>query len=403
MRLPTGTLRIAVDDADELDRLCAFAARRNPRRAFLVVSRVLGRHLPTRPSEARAAMAAMAAPLVEARLDGPVLVVGMAETATALGRGVHDAWRSGSGRIDSLYLQSSRQRVAGAELLTTFEEGHSHASTHLVQVGGGARERLDAARTLVLVDDESSTGNTFVQAATALVAALPGIERIRTSVLTDWSAGRYLPGLPRPAHAHALLSGALSFTPHAPPHAPPLAAGNGPVSGLAPSLTLAAASNAAGTAPAHGTPDRHGTARYPRPHRSRFDPAGAARTVVLGDGEFSWEALLLAEEIESAGGAAWVQCITRSPALPGQAMTSVTPLSDSYGSGAPCFVYNLLACRPDRIVVVSENDGAQARELRAWLEAHGDDVPVCLVTCRFDPDDPTAPGVPDAREARHAP
>ncbi len=365
--LPAGTLHVAVDDPEALDRLCAFAARRNPRRGWLVVSRVLGRHLPTRPRDARAAMADMAAPLAAGSLDGPVLFMGMAETATALGHGVHDAWREATGREDSIYLQSSRQRVAGALPLTSFEEGHSHASTHLVQVWPELRARLADARTLVIVDDESSTGNTFVRAAAALVEALPGLRDVRTTVLTDWSDGRWLEALPCPGEAHALLRGSSSWEPTAPDGS-----------------ALAAATNEAGVAPAHGTPARCGFVHYARPEREGFEPVGASRTVVLGDGEFSWEALRAAEDIEAAGGTAWVQCITRSPALPGHAMTSVTPLSDSYGSGAPCFVYNLLQSDPERIVVVSENAGAQARELRTWLAGRGRELPVSVVTCRYD-------------------
>src|SRR3546814_3785959 len=41
------------------------------------------------------------------------------------------------------------------------------------------------------------------------------------------------------------------------------------------------------------------------------------RILVLGEGEHSYEALLVAEEIEQKGGVAAVQCITRSPALLG--------------------------------------------------------------------------------------
>ena len=55
IELPTGRLDIAIEEAVwPLDRLCAFAARENPRRGFLVVSRVLGRHLPTPPQVIRA-------------------------------------------------------------------------------------------------------------------------------------------------------------------------------------------------------------------------------------------------------------------------------------------------------------------------------------------------------------
>src|SRR3546814_1503303 len=67
-------------------------------------------------------------------LSGPVVVLGMAETATALGQGVFAAYLKASGRQDLVYLQSSRQIVDGAELIASFEEGHSHATTHLLQV-----------------------------------------------------------------------------------------------------------------------------------------------------------------------------------------------------------------------------------------------------------------------------
>ena len=394
--LPTGTLTLEVDDGAALDALCDFASRRNPRRGFLVVSRVLGRHLPTRPGAMRASMAALAAPLADADLEGPVLFVGMAETATALGHGVRDAWAGMTGRDDALYLQSSRQRVAGATLLTTFEEGHSHASTHLVQVAPALVDGLRAVRTLVIVDDEASTGATFVAAARALVDALPNVAAVRTAVITDWSEGRHLGAMPRPTVAHSALAGSLRWEPVASggateavgatevtgaidPSAPP------PASARAAAPTLAAATNEPGTAPARGTPARHGVDRHPRPTRTPLELDAARRWTVLGDGEFSWEALLLAEEIEAAGGTAFVQCITRSPVLVGHAMESVTPVSDSYGSGAPCFVHNLLGGAPERVVVVSENEGGQAREIGAWLAERGHgDVPVSLVTCRFD-------------------
>ena len=377
--LPTGTLRLATDDPAALDRLCDFAARRNPRRGFLIVSRVLGRHLPARPAAMRASMAALAAPLA-GTLAGPVLFFGMAETATALGQGVHEAWRAATGREDSIYLQSSRQRVAGASLLARFEEGHSHASTHLVQVDPALRDRLDAARTLVIVDDECSTGATFVAAATALVDALPGIRSVRTAAITDWSGGAWLSRMPRPGAAHAELVGTLDWT--------PASAGAGADGAAAPAparVALARATNEPGTAPADGTPARTGFVHYRAPTCTGFDPGTARRWTVLGDGEFSWEALRLAERIEAGGGTAHVQCITRSPVLPGHAMRTVTPLADAYGSGAPCFVHNLLGGEPEAIAVVSERAGDQAREIAAWLDGHGaGHVPVSLVACRFD-------------------
>ena len=73
-----------------LEQLCGFAARRNPRRGFLFVSRVLGRHLPTRPRVMRDAQLRLAR-RIPVDLPGPVVVLGLAETAIALAQGVHAA------------------------------------------------------------------------------------------------------------------------------------------------------------------------------------------------------------------------------------------------------------------------------------------------------------------------
>src|SRR3546814_6170137 len=103
-------------------------------------------------------------------LPGPIVFLGMAETATALGQGVFAAYLDAQERQDVVYLQSSRQIVDGAELIASFEEGHSHATTHLIQVADLAIEDMvRAARTLVIVDDECSTGNTYVAVAHAMM------------------------------------------------------------------------------------------------------------------------------------------------------------------------------------------------------------------------------------------
>lgn len=48
--LTTGTLEVRSDATPEtLDALFGIAERRNPKRAFLFVSKVLGRHIPVEP------------------------------------------------------------------------------------------------------------------------------------------------------------------------------------------------------------------------------------------------------------------------------------------------------------------------------------------------------------------
>lgn len=242
VRLAGGELRVAVDRSDlPLDALCGFASRRNPKRPFLFVSRVLGRHLPVRPKTMRMVHRMLAARL-PAGLPGPAVVVGMAETAVALGHGVHDAWRVMSKRDDLLFIHSTRYHLAGHRLLSTFEESHSHATGHLIhQPAAPADADLFAAcRTLVLVDDEASTGSTFVALAEACRSHMPGLSRIVCVTITDWMGeGRRLEirsAMPARTDFVSLLEGSYSFRPSdtPPPKVPDVTGDGGAKDALVP-------------------------------------------------------------------------------------------------------------------------------------------------------------------------
>ncbi|ESQ73958.1 phosphoribosyltransferase domain-containing protein [Asticcacaulis sp. AC402] len=370
IRLPTGDLTLSVHDGPPLHELCDFAARSNPKRGFLIVSKVLGRHLPAAPAQMRATMAALARK-IPADLPQPVVFLGMAETATALGQGIFAAFRQLNPEVETLYLQSSRQGVAGARVLASFEEGHSHATTHLIQVADPALEaRVRAAPSLVIVDDECSTGNTFIAAAQALAREMPQLRQIETCCITDWGNGDYLAGMPHPTKARAILSGAMTWQ----------------AAEAAATPVLAAKSNQAGSAPAGGMRSRTGLRAPEKAIRPPVEARPGERVLVLGDGEHSYEALLAAEEVEAQGGIAAVQCITRSPALLGGAMQSASAFSDAYGSGAPCFLYNVLGHRPDRLLVMTEVVKAQASEASAALLCLGHDLPVEVIACTYVPE-----------------
>lgn len=366
VEIQTGSLSLTAHCRDDIEALCDVAARANPKRGFLIVSKILGRHLPASPAAMRGAMDDLAA-MIPDSLPQPVVFLGMAETATALGQGVFAAYRRRNSATEAIYLQTSRQRAPGAAVIASFEEGHSHATTHLVQLGDPKlAARIRAARALVIVDDECSTGDTFLACARAMRAALPDLERIETCCITDWSDGSNKSRMPLPTHGHALLHGALRWTP-------------GPATAQA---SLAPA-NQQGLAPATGMRSRTGLLAPEQAMRDGIAPAPGERILVLGDGEHSYEALLLAEELERAGAIAAVQCITRSPALPGHALRSVSTFSDSYGSGAPCYLYNLLRHDPDRVVILAEIDGDQLAETLAALAALGSGIPATQLLCTY--------------------
>ena len=123
--LPTGTLTLAIHRADwAAEELFTLGARENPKRGFLFVSKVLGKHWPVTPQTLAQVHEALAARLPQ---DTPTLFVGMAETATGFAQGVFEAWLARSGRRDACYVHSSRLHVPGVALCA-FEESHSHAA-----------------------------------------------------------------------------------------------------------------------------------------------------------------------------------------------------------------------------------------------------------------------------------
>ncbi|MFH7428825.1 phosphoribosyltransferase domain-containing protein, partial [Pseudomonas syringae group genomosp. 7] len=73
------------------DYLFCFAERRYTKRSFLLVSRVLGRDIPARPGVMLISFQDLAHK-IPPDLPGPVLVIGMAETAFGLAAGVHRAY-----------------------------------------------------------------------------------------------------------------------------------------------------------------------------------------------------------------------------------------------------------------------------------------------------------------------
>ncbi|MBF9073184.1 phosphoribosyltransferase [Streptacidiphilus fuscans] len=166
VRLPEGEAR----------GLVGLALRRNPRRSHLLVSTLLGKHVPQRPGVVREAGLALGRTVRE--LLGPeeaasAVVLGYAETATALGHCVAD----GIGPV--VYLHSTRRAVAGVAPVGGFEEEHSHATSHLLLperpewLVPAVEDDPKAVGPLVLVDDEFSTGRTVANTLRALHALCP--------------------------------------------------------------------------------------------------------------------------------------------------------------------------------------------------------------------------------------
>jgi orotate phosphoribosyltransferase len=338
--LPGGTLRVETQSPLPLESLFDIAARKNPKRAFLFVSKVLGRHIPVSPAVMRESYETLAAKIPR-DLPGPVLFIGMAETAVGLAAGVFRAAREHI--AEPVFLTSTRHPVQG-ELLCEFKEDHSHATDHLIYMPTDAalRHRALNARTLVLVDDEATTGRTFLNLLQALRdAGLQGLSRVITVTLTDWSSEAVQRHCPLPVESLSLVAGQWRWTPR--PDAPV------PVM---PGVNVTAQGAVALCA-------RQDWGRLGMDDSScRFAddimPEAGERILVLGSGEFIWPPFLLAERLEQQGAEVRFGSLTRSPISEGLAIASSLAFSDNYGLGIPNFVYNVAQQNVDRVIVCVE-------------------------------------------------
>lgn len=407
--------------------LLGLALRRNPRRAQLLVSRLLGKHVPTDPRLVRASgllLGGLVADALAGRPPRPLpvdllhgaiagepgaaitlgltagagtapvdaLVLGFAETATALGHCVAEA-------LGCDYLHSTRRAVPGIAAAGGFAEEHSHATDHVLLPTDPDLLRGD--RPLVLVDDELSTGRTALNTITALHRAHPRAHYVMATLvdarpddtLVDGVAAlgarldvvalcRAQVEVPGDVHERAAaIRSALAEGSRGGPtdvdgqRGHPANPGDGPAR-----VVLAGCGWPAGV-PAGGRhgflADRHRLLGAALPRlAAALGARPGERTLVLGTEELMQLPLRLAQALADAGLAVRFSSTTRSPAVvvdePGYALRSgiTFPAHDDPTDGpGPRFAYNLGGPGSWDHVVVVVDPPADTPQLHSGLLA----------------------------------
>lgn len=224
--------------------LFEMAARVNKKRGFLFVSKVLGKHIPVHPLKPLLASGLLAFEYAEQKTGRPLknkkdilkgflsenhsdiqtayqilqaqrftlpeapLVIGFAETATALGHGVYDCMENAS------YVHTTREQISDTEPAITFVEEHSHAAD---QVCYAEHHVLDNQCPIILVDDELTTGKTALNIIRDIQSKYPRKEYAVLSLL-DWRTEAHRQAFSAAERelgitisTAALLSGRISF------------------------------------------------------------------------------------------------------------------------------------------------------------------------------------------------
>ncbi|HES76529.1 MAG TPA: hypothetical protein ENO09_05910, partial [bacterium] len=342
IELPTGLLEVREDphNTRSLASLCHFGARNNPKRGFLFVSTVLGKHLPTQPARMLDVHQQLAG-RIEATQGAPTLFIGMAETGIGFSYGVFDAWKHAHPNDEALFIHSTRYPLDGLSLVN-FEESHCHAPNQYLHLPE-QRDLLQRAQTLVMLDDEVSTGKTFNSLWHALRTHCPNVERIAIVTLTDFMDDNAHATLDQnlalpTQHIHAARA-QWRFIPKA-WQAPP----SQPSTSVQP--------------PTARTPNAHlGRAGISQPitlpeslleqiqQLLHAHPADALIRII-GTGEFMHAPYLVALHLEQQGRRVTYQSSTRSPILEFGPIQHTQLLLDPYGLGDPYFIYNAAAHSP---------------------------------------------------------
>lgn len=389
-------LRVETVAGDPVEELVGLAVRRNPKRAHLLVSHVLGKHVPADPRVVLGSGHRLGRLVAEVAgpLPADALVIGYAETATGLGHAVADA-------LSASYLHSTR-RWGDRTDAVLFEEAHSHATSHRLVPDDPAL--LDGPGPIVLVDDELSTGRTVIGTIEALHARHPHQRYVVASLIdlrgdaeraeVDALAAR----LGVPVDVVALARGRVDAP------ADVLERGMRLVADL---HAATADSTAAGSwrrvdawptgAPVGG---RHGLT--PEQTGELAAAAGSAATVVaatlgearrihvLGTEELMYAPLRIAEALAGRlpDAAVTFSSTTRSPVLavddPGYAIRAALTFAshDAPEDGpGPRFAYNLTPGRFDAVVVCVDTAGdtPELADLLGQLSASYDDVVVVVL------------------------
>ena len=107
-------------------------------------------------------------------INQKTLVIGFAETATGLGMSVAASIKNAT------YVTTTREEIPNIKKVFTFEEEHSHATTHKMYF-----DDFYKFDQIILVDDEITTGNSMLNLIKALVK-FTNIKNFTILSILDW-------------------------------------------------------------------------------------------------------------------------------------------------------------------------------------------------------------------------
>lgn len=362
--LKSGIMQLQVKSEDlPLEDLCGFACRQNPKRGFLFVSKVLGKHYPVRPQLMQKIYDMLGRKVYDITQNqaGNTLFLGFAETATGLGAGIYESWKNLS--IEpAFYLHTSRYDMQKEKLLN-FQEEHSHATGHIVfSPEKQFHTIMNNLNTLVMVDDEMTTGNTAKNFINEFVQHYPHVKNIILVSIKNWmdddkiaNFSQQIPGIN--FTFVSLVQGSYQFIKDADYVCEPMPNVDGNYALKDDILNK-----------------NHGRTGIESFNQYDFEKLTEnvefnKKTLVLGTGEFHYPAFLLAKFLEQKGMDVVYQSTTRSPILIGHDIEHKINFNDNYGDNIPNFIYNVAPEQYEQVLICYETKEKNGCSLDTILHA----------------------------------
>lgn len=168
-------------DFKPTDVLSLAARDNNSKRPYLYVDPLQGKHIPVNPSTSLTLFSKLADLVSYRYLGEKLLVIGFAETATAIGAAI--SWYAPNA---AYCMSTTREDVPGSGYVR-FTESHSHASDQRLS-DIGLKACLDQVDRVVFAEDEITTGNTIEKCLKQLEPS--GVKFGMVSILNSMSAER---------------------------------------------------------------------------------------------------------------------------------------------------------------------------------------------------------------------
>lgn len=206
------------------EKLLRIAKRfNNQKRTYLLINPLQAKHIPVSPKDSLDMMKTLGSMLAN-KYPYTKLVIGFAETATAIGAVVAESFSS-----KCVYIHTTREHVPGVIQWVRFAEEHSHAVEQSL-AADNISAWMSATDSIVFVDDEISTGKTLTNMVEQLKQKYPQLKNkriIAASILNRvsredeeklLSAGivcEYLMKLPQTDYSHMVKDITIHEAPNA--------------------------------------------------------------------------------------------------------------------------------------------------------------------------------------------